>query len=57
MALSTLIVDDSADARTWLKHHLEEFGCEVVGEAANAAEGLRLFEALHPRLGPRHCDA
>ena len=50
MAVATLIVDDSGDTRTWLRHHLEELGCDVVGEATNAAEGLRLFEALRPQL-------
>ncbi len=46
----TLIVEDSADSRAWLKNRLESMGCEVVGEAENAAEGLKQFEALRPRL-------
>jgi CheY-like chemotaxis protein len=46
----TLIVDDSADSREWLGNRLESIGCEVVGEAASAAEGLKQFDALRPRL-------
>lgn len=48
--VTTLIVDDSPDARAWLKIHLERIGCGVIGEAANAAEGLERFESLNPRL-------
>jgi two-component system, chemotaxis family, chemotaxis protein CheY len=50
MAVTTLIVDDSAETRAWLKVKLGTIGCQVVGEAENAAAGLRLFEALRPRL-------
>jgi two-component system, chemotaxis family, chemotaxis protein CheY len=48
--VTTLIVDDSADARRWLRQKLERLGCVVVGEAESAAGGLRRFDALHPRL-------
>ncbi|HVC43195.1 MAG TPA: response regulator [Candidatus Binataceae bacterium] len=50
MAITTLIVDDSEETRAWLKLKLDTIGCEVVGEAENAAAGLRQFEALRPRL-------
>ena len=49
-AVTTLIVDDSADSRDWLRHKLEGLGCLVVGEANSAAQGLERFAALHPRL-------
>jgi two-component system, chemotaxis family, chemotaxis protein CheY len=48
--VATLIVDDSAESRAWLKNRLETLGCTVVGEAASAAEGQEQFEALRPRL-------
>lgn len=50
MAVTTLIVDDSAVARDWLWRKLADLGCQVVGAAESAAEGLRRFEALRPRL-------
>jgi two-component system, chemotaxis family, chemotaxis protein CheY len=49
-AVTTLIVDDSADSRAWLRLRLEGLGCIVVGEAESAAEGLERFEALRPQL-------
>ncbi len=49
-AVTTLIVDDSADSRAWLRQRLEGLGCIVVGEAESAAEGLERFEVLRPRL-------
>jgi len=50
ITVTTLIVDDSFDTRAWLKGKLKGLGCTVVGEAENAAEGLRMFEALRPQL-------
>lgn len=50
MAVRTLIVDDSAVARKALKIRFENKGFEVVGEAANGAEGLDLFRSEAPRL-------
>ena len=50
MAIRTLIVDDSADTRDWLRCKLESLGCEVVGEAETAAEGLKQFLGLRPKL-------
>lgn len=50
MAVHALIVEDSVAARNVIRRRLEQIGCEVVGEAANAAEGLRLFRSLHPEV-------
>ncbi|HZO80142.1 MAG TPA: response regulator [Candidatus Binataceae bacterium] len=50
MAVRTLIVEDSIPARNIIRRRLEQMGCEVVGEAGNAAEGLRLFRSLSPQL-------
>lgn len=50
VAVTTLIVDDSADSRNWLKSKILAIGCQVVGEAECAAQGWQRFEALHPRL-------
>jgi two-component system, chemotaxis family, chemotaxis protein CheY len=50
MAVRTLIVDDSPVARRVLKHRFESKGFEVVGEAANATEGLEMFRSLQPQL-------
>lgn len=46
MAVTALIIDDSKTAREIIRYHLREIGCRIVGEAANAAEGLKLFRAL-----------
>ena len=43
-----LIVDDSADFRDAASAMLERAGISVVGKAANSAEALRYYEALHP---------
>jgi DNA-binding NarL/FixJ family response regulator len=50
VTLSALIIDDSPFARKIIRHHLIKFGFHVVGEAENAAQGLRLFRELKPRL-------
>jgi two-component system chemotaxis response regulator CheY len=47
---TTVIVDDSPDSRGWLRRKLEGLGCLVVGEAESTADGLKRFDALHPRL-------
>jgi two-component system chemotaxis response regulator CheY len=49
-AVTTLIIDDSADSRKWLRQRLESVGCVVVGEAESPVGGLERFEALRPRL-------
>jgi len=50
VTLSALIIDDSPFARKIIRHHLVKLGFHVVGEAETAAEGLRLFRELKPRL-------
>lgn len=50
MAVEVLIVDDSEDFRYLLRKRLESYGCEVVAEARNAREGLKLFREKRPRL-------
>jgi len=47
---SALIIDDSPFARKIIRHHLVKLGFRVVGEAENAAQGLRLFRELKPKL-------
>jgi YesN/AraC family two-component response regulator len=50
MGVQVLIVDDSDATRALLKRRLETLGCEVIGEAINAAQGLSMFRALHPAV-------
>jgi two-component system chemotaxis response regulator CheY len=50
MGVRTLIVDDSAFMREIIRQHLELLGCQIVGEAENAAQALQLFSALKPDL-------
>jgi two-component system chemotaxis response regulator CheY len=50
MGVRTLIVDDSAFMREIIRQHLELLGCQIVGEAENAAQALQLFMALQPDL-------
>lgn len=50
MPVNTLIVDDSNMVSQIIRYHLEEIGCSVVGVARNAAEALRLFRELSPKL-------
>ena len=45
-----LLVDDHPTVLFGLKHLLGSAGFEVAGEAGNAAEAVRLAEALHPDL-------
>ena len=49
MLLKVVIIDDERLARSELKRLLQEFSdVEVIGEAANAAEGLEKIETLNP---------
>ncbi|MGN6717493.1 MAG: response regulator transcription factor [Candidatus Binatia bacterium] len=50
MAVRAIIVDDFATDRQYIKYYLVKFGCVVVGEAANAADGLKLFRTLTPDI-------
>ena len=50
VAVRTLIVEDSIPVRDLLKLRLTEIGCAVVGEAADASEGLKLIRKLRPQL-------
>jgi two-component system chemotaxis response regulator CheY len=50
VAVRTLLVEDSIPFRSLLKRRLEQVGCTVVGEAANASQGLELFRELRPDL-------
>lgn len=50
MAITALIVDDSDFSRQIIRHYLAEAGCQVVGEARNALQGLKLFRKLRPNV-------
>jgi two-component system chemotaxis response regulator CheY len=50
VTLSALIIDDSPFARKIIRHHLTKLGFHVAGEAETAAQGLRLFRELKPKL-------
>ena len=50
MSVEALIIDDSPVARRIIRHHLEQIGCKVVGEAENGFQGLNLFRELKPDL-------
>ncbi|AZT90775.1 response regulator [Caldicellulosiruptor changbaiensis] len=45
-----LIVDDAAFVRYSLKHTLEKYGFEVVGEACDGKSCLRMFSELKPDI-------
>lgn len=47
---TVLIVDDHASFRASARQLLESQGYDVVGEAENGLEGLRLVAELHPQL-------
>ena len=50
MTVAALIIDDSPFARKIIRHHLTKLGFHVEGEAETAAQGLRLFRELKPKL-------
>ena len=50
MTVRALIIDDSPFARKIIRHHLTKLGFHVEGEAETAAQGLRLFRDLKPKL-------
>ncbi len=50
LVVEALLIDDSPVARRVIRHHLEQIGCRITGEAENAALGLKLFRELRPQL-------
>ena len=46
--MKVLIIDDSATSRNIIRDYVVQNGHEVVGEAANGAEGLSKYEELNP---------
>lgn len=50
MPVEVLIIDDSAMARRIIRHHLEQIGCTVTGEADNPWLGLKLFREAKPQI-------
>ena len=50
MTVAALIIDDSPFARKIIRHHLTKLSFHVEGEAETAAQGLRLFRELKPKL-------
>lgn len=50
MSVTALVVDDSAAARQIIGYHLRQVGCTIVGEAANAADALKLSRELKPNI-------
>jgi DNA-binding NarL/FixJ family response regulator len=50
MAVSVLIVDDSADFRFLLRKRLEQMGCRIVAEAVDSESGLAMFREHWPQV-------
>jgi DNA-binding NarL/FixJ family response regulator len=50
VAVEALIIDDSPVARRIIGHHLEQIGCNVIGEAANPTLGVKLFREHKPHV-------
>lgn len=50
MSNTVLIVDDAFFMRNLLKKHLKEAGYEVIGEAKNGKEGIKLYFELKPDI-------
>jgi len=50
VAVEALIIDDSPVARRIIRHHLEQIGCKIAGEAENAAVGVKLFREYRPKI-------
>jgi DNA-binding NarL/FixJ family response regulator len=48
--IKTLIVEDSMPTRRMLRARLETLGCNIVGEAENPTQGLKLFRDLDPLI-------
>lgn len=50
MAVTALIIDDSAAARQVIAYHLRKAGCVIIGEASNASFALDLFREYQPAV-------
>ncbi len=50
LSLRALIIDDSPIMRKIIRHHLEQLGCTITGEAEDAVSGIRLFTQFRPDL-------
>jgi len=50
MSVTAVVVDDSAAARLMIGYHLREAGCTISGEAASAADALKLVRELKPNI-------
>lgn len=50
MAVTVLIVDDSAEFRTAARRLLEAEGLDVIGEAGDIASGREAVRAMRPRV-------
>jgi DNA-binding NarL/FixJ family response regulator len=50
MAIRVLITDGSPAMRDMIRRHLECIGCNIVAEAATAAQALPLFRTVHPQI-------
>jgi two-component system, chemotaxis family, chemotaxis protein CheY len=50
VAVRALIIDDSPVMRRVIRHHLEQLGCKIVGEAENGARAMKSFARLKPQL-------
>jgi two-component system chemotaxis response regulator CheY len=50
VSVRVMIVDDSPFARKLIRHHLERYGCRVVGEAENGVQAIAMFKKLKPDL-------
>ncbi len=50
MAVKVLIADDMKIMRIALQKILEGNGCEIVGEAGDGKEAVRMYKELHPDM-------
>ena len=48
--LRILIVDDAAFMRNFLIDNMKKFGYEIVGEASNGKDAIKLYSQLNPDL-------
>jgi two-component system, chemotaxis family, chemotaxis protein CheY len=50
VSVRVLVVDDSPFARKVISHHLESYGCIIVGEAENGKQAVAMFKELQRDL-------